>query len=124
GVSLAGLLGQDSEGALITIWSVTYLGALFALLVVLIRSQERQRRWAFWPLAAALVVAVMLSAHDLAWWMGWIDYQSFQLAHFHVPLVLVAIAANIIDRPFQAVAAVERATEGLAPERKRIMAHM
>ncbi|TMB36591.1 MAG: hypothetical protein E6J62_06865 [Deltaproteobacteria bacterium] len=124
GLVLAGFLGEDSEGALITIWSVTYLGALFALLVVLIRSQERQRRWAFWPLAAALVVAVMLSAHDLAWWMGWIDYQSFQLAHFHVPLVLVAIGANIIDRHFQAVAAVERATEGLARERKRIMADM
>jgi signal transduction histidine kinase len=88
---------------------VTYLAALFALLIVLIRSQQRQRRWAFWLLASALVVAVLLNAHDLAWWMGWIDYESFQLAHFHIPLVLFAIGATIIDRHFQAVAAVERA---------------
>jgi len=46
----------------ITYWSVTYLAALFALLVVLIRSQQRERRWGFWLLAGALVLAVLLNA--------------------------------------------------------------
>src|SRR5205814_9596939 len=99
----------DGQGAVITYWSVAYLAALFVLLIVLIRSQQRRRRWAFWLLAAALVFAVLLNAHDLAWWMGWIDYESFQLAHFHIPLVLFAIGATIIDRHFRPVGAVERA---------------
>jgi len=109
GFGLAGGIDEDRQGAIITYWTVIYLAALFALLIVLIRSQQHQRRWAFWLLAAALVVAVLLNAHDLAWWMGWIDYESFQLAHFHIPLVLFAIGATIIDRHFQAVASVERA---------------
>ena len=109
GLGLAWFLSEERQGAVITYWTVTYLAALFALLIVLIRSQQRRRRWAFWLLAAALVVAVLLNAHDLAWWMGWIDYESFQLAHFHIPLVLFAIGATIIDRHFQAVATVERA---------------
>jgi signal transduction histidine kinase len=122
GLVLAWCFGENRQGALITCWSVTYLGALVALLVVLVRSRKRQREWAFWPLAAALVVAILLNAHDLAWWMGWIDYESFQLAHFHVPLVLVAIGANLVDRHFQAVAAVERAKgelEGRVAEKAR-----
>jgi len=121
GLALASFLGEERQGALITCWSAVYLAALSALLVVLIRWQDRQRRWASWPLAAALAVAVSLDAHDLAWWMGWIDYDSFQLAHFHVPLVLLAIGAAIVDRHFQAIAAVEKAR---ARERQRIMADM
>jgi signal transduction histidine kinase len=109
GVSLAWLLDEDYHGAVITYWSMAYLAALVAVLAVVIRSQQGRRWWAFWPLIAALVLAVLLNAHDFAWWMGWIDYESFQLAHFHIPLVLFAVGATIIDRHFQAVAAVERA---------------
>ena len=122
GLVLASLLDEDHQGAVITYWSMSYLGALFALLIVLIRSQQRERRWAFWLLAGALVLAVLLNAHDLAWWMGWIDYESFQLAHFHIPLVLFAIGATIVDRHFRAVAAVERAKvelEGRVAEKAR-----
>jgi signal transduction histidine kinase len=132
GVILASLLDEDRQGALITCWSATYLAALSGILVVLIRSREQKRRWAFWPLVVALAVAVLLDAHDLAWWMGWIDYDSYELAHFHLPLVLFAIGATIVDRHFQAFAAVERTRadgeaqreKALARERQRIMADM
>jgi signal transduction histidine kinase len=122
GLVLAWLLGEDGQGVVITYWSVVYLAALFVLLIVLIRSQQRERKWAFWLLAGALVLAVLLNAHDLAWWMGWIDYESFQLAHFHIPLVLFAIGATIVDRHFRAVAAVEQAKlelEGRVAEKAR-----
>jgi len=122
GLALAWFLSEDGQGVVITYWSVTYLAALFALLIVLIRSQQHERRWAFWLLAGALVLAVLLNAHDLAWWMGWIDYESYQLAHFHIPLVLFAIGATIVDRHFRAVAAVERARvelEGRVAEKAR-----
>jgi signal transduction histidine kinase len=122
GLGLAWSLSEERQGSVITYWSVTYLCALIALLVVLIRSEQRERRWAFLLLTSSLVVAVLLNAHDLAWWMGWIDYESFQLAHFHIPLVLFAIGATIIDRHFQAVAAVEQAKaelEGRVAEKAR-----
>ena len=108
GLGLASIVGEEHQGVLITAWSVAYLAALFALLTVLIRSQGHRRRWGVLLLAVALGCAVLLDAHDLAWWMGRIDYDSLQLSHFHVPLVLSAIGATIIDRHFQAVAAVER----------------
>jgi signal transduction histidine kinase len=122
GLTLAWMLSEDGQGAVITYWSMAYLGALFALLIVLIRSQQRERKWAFWLLLGALVLAVLLNAHDLAWWMGWIDYESYQLAHFHIPLVLFAIGATIVDRHFRAIAAVERAKvelEGRVAEKAR-----
>jgi signal transduction histidine kinase len=109
GLGLAWLFDDEYQGSVITYWSMAYLAALLALLVVLFRSQRGRRGWAFWSLTAALVLAVLLNAHDFAWWMGWLDYDSFQLAHFHIPLVLFAIGATIIDRHFRAVAAVERA---------------
>ena len=40
--------------------------------------------------------------------MGWLDYDNLTLAYFHVPLVLFAIGATIVDRHFRAIAAVER----------------
>ena len=122
GLALACFLDEDREGGLITCWSATYLGALAALLVVLIRSRQHGRRWTSWPLLGALGAAVLLNAHDFAWWMGWIDYDSFQLAHFHIPLVLFAIGATIIDRHFQAFAEVGRAKaelEGRVAEKAR-----
>jgi len=122
GVVLTWLLSEDRVGAVITYWSVAYLCALFSLLIVLIRSQQSRRNWAFGLLVAALVLAVLLNAHDFAWWMGWIDYESYQLAHFHIPLVLFAIGATIVDRHFRAVDAVERAKvelEGRVAEKAR-----
>jgi len=121
GLGLTWLLGEERQGSVITYWSITYLGALFALLGVLIRSQQDRRGGASW-LLAALVVAVALNAHDLAWWLGWIDYDSYQLAHFHIPLVLFAIGATIVERHFAAVDAVERAKvelEGRVAEKAR-----
>jgi signal transduction histidine kinase len=64
----------------------------------------------------------LLNAHDFAWWMGWIDYDSLELAHFHIPFVLFAVGATIVDRHFQAVAAVEQARselEGRVAEKAR-----
>jgi signal transduction histidine kinase len=122
GAVLIGLIGEEREGFLITYWSAAYLAALLALLVVLIWRQRRQRGWSSWVLAASLVLAVILDAHDFFWWLGWIDYDSLKLAHFAVPLVLFAIGATIVDRHFRAVTAVERAKlelEGRVAEKAR-----
>jgi len=108
GLVLFALPGADEEGFVITTWSFVYLAALILLLVMLARSQIAGRRWLRWLFGAAIVLVAALNAHDLARWMGWIGYDSMTLAHFHIPLVLFAIGATIIDRHLRAVAAVER----------------
>lgn len=113
GLVLVWLIVEERQGFIITCWSVTYLIALLVLLVVLIRSQRRQRKWSASLLAASLVLAILLGVHDLAWWLGWVDYDSLELAHFHIPLVLFAIGATILEQHFQAVEAAKRARSGL-----------
>jgi signal transduction histidine kinase len=108
GLVLSALTGEASEGLIITVWSFVYLAALIGLLLMLGRSQIAGRKWVLWLFASALLLVVALHAHDLARWMGWIDYDSLTLAHFSIPLVLLAIGATIIDRHLRAVAAVER----------------
>ncbi len=108
GFVLAGFSTEAQEGTLITVWSTAYLAALAGLLPLLVRVRT-ERPFSSWVLAAAVAVAVLLNAHDLALWFAWIDFDSLQLAHFHVPLLLFAIAATIVDRHFRAVAAVGRA---------------
>jgi signal transduction histidine kinase len=112
GLALAGFVSEAHEAIVITFWSGAYLAALLALLAVLTRAPAR-RGLAFWGLVAALGVAVLLNAHDLAWWFAWTDYDNVQLAHFHVPLLLIAVGATIADRHFRAVAAVEQANAAL-----------
>ena len=109
GLALAWLISEEHQGFVITAWSFVYLAALIALLVMLARSQIAERRWAPWMFASAIVLVVLLNAHDIARWMGWIDYDSLTLAHFHIPLVLFAIGGTIIDRHLRAVAAVAQA---------------
>jgi signal transduction histidine kinase len=91
----------------ITVWSITYLVALTLLLAWLVRTNQHRR--SFWLLVAATASAVVLNAHDLARWMGWVDYDSLALGHFHVPLILLAIGVSLLERHFQAVDEVARA---------------
>jgi signal transduction histidine kinase len=113
GLVAAQLASPDNQGSVITAWSFVYLAALIGLLAMLARKQIAERRWLLWMFAFAIVLVVVLDIHDIARWMGWIDYDSLTLAHFHISLVLVAIGATVIDRHFRAVAAVERANAGL-----------
>lgn len=113
GLVLVSAIDEAHQGSIITYWSVTYLAALTMLLLVLVRSQHREHTWASWMFAAAVILVAALNLHDLARWMGWIDYDSLTLSHFHIPLVLLAIGTAIVDRHFQAVAAVIKAKAGL-----------
>lgn len=113
GLALAALVSEEMQGFVITVWSFVYLAALVLLLTMLARSPIAQRRWVLWMFGSAIVLVVLLNAHDLARWMGWLDYDSLTLAHFHIPLVLFAIGATIIDRHLRAVSAVERANAEL-----------
>jgi signal transduction histidine kinase len=107
---------SEEQGFIITAWSFAYLSALIVLLAVLIRSHPGGRRWVSWMFAAAILLVVLLNVYDLARWMGWIDYDSLTLSHFHIPLVLFAIGAAMIERHFRAVAAMERTNVELEKE--------
>jgi len=116
GAVLVEVISEEKQGAIITAWSFAYLGALIVLLAVLIRSHPGVRRWVSWMFASAILLVVLLNIHDLARWMGWIDYDSLTLAHFHIPLVLFAVGATLIERHFRAVAATERTNVELEKE--------
>ena len=109
GLVLVSMIDEARQGSIITYWSVAYLVALTMLLLVLARSQRLEHTWASWMFATAVILVAVLNLHDLAWWMGWIDYDSLTLSHFHIPLVLLAIGTAIVNRHFHAVAAVIQA---------------
>jgi signal transduction histidine kinase len=97
------------RATIVTTWSAAYLLALIALLAWLAYERARQRSPSLWLLITATGLAVVLNVFDLGRWMGVLDYNNPTLAHFHVPLVLFALGATIVDRHFKAVAAVEQA---------------
>jgi len=53
-----------------------------------------QRRWAFMPLFASAGFSLGAHGQDFACGWGWIDYDSMQLAPFHIPMGLFAIAGR------------------------------
>lgn len=119
GILVAGLAGHATEAVAITAWGSVYVAALVALLV-LITARQQGRNWVSWMLAVAIAVVVLLTLHDIARWMQWIDYDAPTLAHFHIPVVLLAIGTQIANRHFRAAERVK----ALADERQRIMADM
>jgi hypothetical protein len=106
GAALTPFVNEPSRGTILTMWSFTYLIALSVVLASLMNSRALER--GRWLLAAVLTGVTVLNFCDLGRWMGWLDYDNLTLAYFHVPLVLFAIGATIVDRHFLAVAAVER----------------
>jgi signal transduction histidine kinase len=108
GAALMPLVDESSRGAILTIWSLAYLIALSVLLGLLIYARAPEPGASRGVLAAALAGVTALNLCDFGRWMGWFDYDNLTLAYFHVPLVLFAIGATIVDRHFQAIAAVER----------------
>jgi signal transduction histidine kinase len=108
GAALMPLVDEPSRAAILTMWSLAYLIALSVLLALLIYARGLEPGALRGILAAALAGVTTLNFCDFGRWMGWLDYDNLTLAYFHVPLVLFAIGATIVDRHFRAVAAVER----------------
>jgi signal transduction histidine kinase len=108
GAGLMPLVDERSRGAIMTMWSLAYLVALSALLALLIYARTLEPRASRGILTATLAGVTALNFCDFGRWMGWFDYDNLTLAYFHVPLVLFAIGATIVDRHFKAVGAVER----------------
>ena len=77
-------------------------------MAALVCGERRSRDSTFWVLIAGIGLAIGLSLGDFGRWMGWFSYENPTLSHLHVPLVLFAIGATIVDRHFKAIGAVER----------------
>jgi signal transduction histidine kinase len=107
GAALTPFVDEPSRGIILTVWSIAYLIALGGLLALLLKAQAMKRGGGRWALAAVLAGVMALNLCDLGRWTGWLDYDNLTLAYFHVPLVLIAIGATIVDRHFSAVAAVQ-----------------
>jgi signal transduction histidine kinase len=113
GAALMPFVDDPLRGTILTMWSFAYLIALSVLLASLMYSRALESGTTRGILAGALAGVTALNFGDLGRWMGWLDYDNLTLAYFHVPLVLFAIGATIVERHFWAVAAVERSNMDL-----------
>jgi signal transduction histidine kinase len=108
GAALTPLVDGPSRATILTMWSVAYLIALSILLALLMNARALGRGAARLILTTVLAGVIILNFCDFGRWMGWLDYDNLTLAYFHVPLLLCAIGATIVDCHFLAVAAMER----------------
>jgi len=124
---------------------------LVAGAAVILRFAPRPLRWSHRLEVAAVIAMALLLCHELARYFGWIDVEAHVLRHFHVPVMLIAMGAAILERHVGAVWRVEQSNvelerrvaeksreleahnarveeskreQALARERQRIMADM
>lgn len=109
GAALMPFTSEAEHGAILTTWSAAYIIALAVLLTLFVATRARDSGVSTWILATSLTLVAVFNLGDFGRWMGWLDYDNLTLAPFHVPLVLLAVGATIVDRHFRAVGAVERA---------------
>lgn len=113
GAVLAPLGDAELTAAIITIWSTVYLLALLLLLAYLLQLRRKPETPFWWLTLCGIGLAVFLSFCDLGRWMGFFHYENPALAHYHVPVLLLAAGATIVDKYFKAMTAVERSNAEL-----------
>lgn len=97
------LLGENTYP-----WLALALGLVFLTILIIAFSRLFTRRSigssrVRGTAAATLVTAILLAGHDLALWMGWLDYDNFSLLPFAAPVVTLALAVLLISRHLDAV---------------------
>jgi signal transduction histidine kinase len=68
----------------------------------------RPLRWSHRLEVAAVIAMALLLCHEFARYFGWIDVEAPVLRHFHVPVMLFAIGAAILERHVAAIWRIEQ----------------
>lgn len=92
------------------LWNVTNSGLLLGAVGVVLYSAPRPMRWPLKLQAVALATMAAVMSYEIARYFGWVDVESPEIRHFHVPLMLVAMGALCFDRYARAIRLAERAT--------------
>lgn len=97
-------------------------GLLLVGAAAILRYVPRPLRWSHRLEVAAVIAMALLLCHELARYFAWIDVEAQVLRHFHVPVLLVAIGAAILERHVAALWRMERSNaelEGRVAEKTR-----
>ncbi len=76
---------------------------LLAVSIVLMIVRSGGALWLRAAAAGALAIAIALAVHDLAHWLGWIDFDRLALFPFAAPALTLSVGALVGSRHFDAV---------------------
>lgn len=79
---------------------------LLAVSIVLMIARGGGALWLRAAAAGALAIAIALAVHDLAHWLGWIDFDRLALLPFAAPALTISVGALLAERHFEAVRAL------------------
>lgn len=88
---------------------VVFVTALAASFMLTIRRGRAVPVWLRTTVGAAIAVVVGLAMHDLALWLGWIDFDRLALFPFAAPALALSLGALLVTRHFEAVHGLELA---------------
>lgn len=100
---------ERSFPSVLTAASLTALCLEVWMVALLASSPQARGRWPSRLLALAMLVLALLTAHDWARWMGYVDYENMLLAPYATPFIMAAMGAAIVSRYLSTLGELEQA---------------
>lgn len=102
GLAVPAALGEKWLAAAFAFLGVPVV-LLLAASIVLMIARSGSALWLRAAAAGALAIAIALAVHDLAHWLGWIDFDRLALLPFAAPALTVSVGALLAARHLGAV---------------------
>jgi signal transduction histidine kinase len=101
----------DHFPALTTVSSSVSLVLQAAFLANLVSRWKVEPRWPNHLLALVLLVLVVLGAHDLARWTGYVSYENLLLAPYATPFLILALGTTVVTQHLNTLRTLARTNE-------------
>lgn len=103
GCVLPWILGDVAFAQVHVALGLLFLCVLAVSFVAMLARSGSSKPWMRAAVGAALLAAIGLAAHDLAHWLGWLDFDRLALAPFQAPVLTLALGMLLISRHIDAV---------------------
>lgn len=113
GCALPLLLGNASYPWMTWVLGLVFLTILVFAFSILFARKIEVAEWMRGAVAAALAAAIALTAHDLAHWMSWVDFDRPFLLPFVAPVLTFTLGMLLITRHLNAMRGLSLAKEML-----------
>jgi len=95
------------------VWNAANSGLLLVALGIILYAARRPLRWPTRLQIVALATMAVVMSYEIVRYLGWVDVESPEIRHFHVPLMLVAMGAACFERYARSTREAERTTAEL-----------
>jgi hypothetical protein len=112
GCAVPAALGEAALAAAFAFLGVPVV-LLLAYTIVLMIVRGGGALWLRAAAAAAIAIAIGLAVHDLAHWLGWIDFDRVALLPFAAPALTLSVGALLASRHFDAMRGLAEAKSTL-----------